>query len=241
MFSDPALFNTTNLLIYMCVNILLQCIVNISFVNSKCGGKFSSNFASGFFQTIISWLLIFGIMVASLLSFPKMKYIFADVIGYFIVSNSAHKLLTSMLKNSDDIQIESEKSLSDEQKTNLAYTSDLVNKVIGNTGLIINNITPENLEEYWTNLTPIMRPSVLADADNYKNNLKTIVYTRDFIGTISWYVYTGIFVIGFITYRLSTQKCANNGEQMKANYDKFKQAEKEKELEKQKDTTVYKL
>ena len=83
--------------IYLLLVIIVQFIVNVFMVASKCGGTLKTNVATAAVFTIFPWTLIFGVMLCVLIMYPGFKTAFSDVIGYFYVSHSANQVLTELL------------------------------------------------------------------------------------------------------------------------------------------------
>ena len=94
---------------------------------------------------------------------------------------------------------------------------------------MINQIVPDNFEDYWGILTPLMKPkySDLASEDTIKikSDLLNVVVMRDNIGEAMWYFYTAILLISVVQYNLSVKGCVMDPAAMAENHQKFVEEE----------------
>ena len=223
----------TFLAIYFFAVIIIQCIVNMNVIQEKCGGSISENFGYAGMITIIPWTLIFGILIVVLTIYPGFKSAFADVIGYYWISNSANKLITELLIDRDVEQQLSE-SMNQKSKNEIEKAADAIIKICGNSAVLINQMTPKNFQQFWEILTPLKKSQYRENSSSYnssetiekRNQLFELVTTRDNIGEAMWYLYTGILVTSVVQLKISTRGCESNVKTMNANYQKFKDAEK---------------
>jgi hypothetical protein len=87
--------------VYFLAVVILQVIGNVVAITSTCGGNIGDNIGAAALSTFAPWTLIFGVMILILNIYPGFKSAFSDVIGYFIVSSSANKVLTDLLINKE--------------------------------------------------------------------------------------------------------------------------------------------
>jgi hypothetical protein len=219
------------LAIYVLMVILIQFIVNSSIVTSNCGGNITENMGVAGVLTFLPWTLIFGVLVLILTIYPGFKTAFSDVVGYFYVSSSANKLLTELLINKDiEKKILEDPNMTPEKKQALESAADAIIKICGNTSIIINQIVPENFDNYWNILKPLMKDKYQLDgqeAIKAKNELFEIVVTRDNVGEAMWYIYTGILLTSIVQLKITTRGCSSNTKTMEANYQKFLEQEEQ--------------
>ena len=231
--------NFIYLFIYYILTYLTQFILNIYVITDKCGGSVAENTGYAGLITFFPWTFFFGITIIALEIAPKMKSLFADVIGYFFIKTSAGNLLTELLINPNVEQSLKLDGIVGIDKTNLQNTADTIMKIVGNTGILINQITPLNFNEYWNLLNPLMKPGIADNIEN-KNNLFQYVMTRDSIGEIMWYIYVGIFTASFVQYKIASRPCANNLKTMQNNYKTFLDQEAiNKAKKEQAESTIY--
>jgi len=213
--------------IYFLAVLLTQFGLNIWTVNNRCGGD---NIGAAAMFTFGPWILIFGIMLLVLMMYPSFKTAFADVVGYFAVSSSANTLLNQILINQPIQQAidqgASNGSLPDKKATENA--ADLIIKIMGNTSILINQLTPTNFGEYWTLLTPLMKPGI---TNEMKEQLFGLVQYRDKIGEFMWYLYTGVLLTSVVQMKIVTNGCNSSPEAMKKKHQAYLAEEKKRKAE----------
>jgi len=161
------------LAIYALIILLTQFGLNISAIIEKCGGSASQNIGVAALFTFLPWTLIFGIVLAVLIAFPGFKTAFSDVIGYFYISDKAHILFSEMLAVKGDVANKIETLPTSEQPAALS-TADVLIKLCGNMGILINQIVPSNFNDYWQLLQPLMKTDAMLEAQPlYQNFMKT--------------------------------------------------------------------
>jgi len=226
---------TSNSYIYLAVYIFLviviQFMVNASIITSTCGGSISENIGSAGIFTFLPWILIFGVLVLVLTIYPGFKSAFSDVIGYYYVSSSANKILTDLLIDKDiQSKLDSDATMTPDKKVAMQSAADAIIKICGNTSILINQIVPNNFNNYWGILKPLMKEQYQTDgpaADSMKSKLFELVVTRDDVGEAMWYMYTGILLTSIVQLKISTKGCASNPKTMEQNYQKFVEQEQQ--------------
>lgn len=237
--------NYLYLAVYFLLVILIQFIINASIITQNCGGNITDNIGYSGILTFIPWILIFGVVILILKIFPGFKSAFSDVIGYFYVSNSASKLLTELLIDSEvNNKLINEPNMTPEKKKMLESTADAIIKICGNNSILINQIVPDNFNSYWNILTPLMK-------EKYQNNLESeetlklkdelfkLVISRDNVGEAMWYFYTGLLLTSLVQLKITTMGCVPNPKTMEANYQKFLEQEQKAKEEKEKAQQTY--
>jgi hypothetical protein len=178
-----------------------------------------------FKSTAFPWLFIFGFSLIIVLLKSNIKSVFSNVYGYSWVSARSNSLLTELLKN--EAEVKALRPFATGTDPNIIQNSaDAILKICGNTGILINQITPDNFVEYMKMLQPLMKENDpikkyseavsknfeynklnFNDPNNIFNKLFTEVETRDNIGEMSWYIYTGLFVIAIVSYNIAMIPC----------------------------------
>jgi len=235
--------NNTALVIYFLFVILTQMGVNASVMVTKCGGSLMQNIGSAFLMTLIPWIFIFGGVLVSLIMFPGFKSAFSNVIGYFVVSNSANNILSELLVNTDLNQTINAATDADPAKINsLKSAAEAIIKLCGNMSILINQIVPSNFVEYWAMLSPLMKDQYQNGAPELKQQLLDAVVVRDNIGEALWYVYTAVLLISITQYNIMSRPCNKDLATMQADQDKYLKTEEKMTaaVDKQK-ATVYTL
>jgi hypothetical protein len=222
--------NYMYLAIYFLLVLIIQFIVNASIISNTCGGNITENMGAAGVFTFIPWTLMFGVIIVILTIYPGFKSAFSDVIGYFWVSSSASKILTELLVNQDiQNKIDADTTMTPEKKKEMQSAADTIIKICGNTSILINQIVPDNFNEYWNILTPLMKPQYQTESietSGIRGQLFDLVVTRDNVGEFMWYLYTGLLLISIVQLKITTRGCASNPKTMEANYQQFKEAEK---------------
>ena len=128
-------------------------------------------------------------------------------------------------------------------KEKMQEAADLIIKICGNTSVLINQIVPSNFDNYWSLLTPLKKDKYKNDSDTSTKTLRDklfeLVVTRDNIGEMMWYIYTGLLITSIVQLKITTRGCSSNPKTMEQNYQKFldKQAEVDKQKEQATSTT----
>jgi hypothetical protein len=237
--------NYMYLAIYVLLVMIVQFIVNSSIIARSCGGNLTENMGAAGLITFLPWTLIFGVLVLVLNIFPGFKSAFADVVGYYYVSSSANKLLTELLVNKEiETKITEDPNMTPEKKAALETAADTIIKICGNTSILINQIVPNNFEQYWTILTPLMKDKYKmggVEAEKIKTELFELVVTRDNVGEAMWYIYTGLLLTSLVQLKITTRGCNTNPKTMEANYQKFLEKAKKAKEQEAKTSTIYKI
>lgn len=210
--------------IYLLAIIISQCALNFSYMSSKCGGNLGKNAGIAFLLTVIPWILIFGIMIAVLLMYPAFKGVFSDVVGYYVVYWSANELFSKILIDSNvrDAMQQQGQETSAEMET----VAKLIMKMVGNKSVLINELNPDNFLSIWNTLKPLMLP----EAEQYKQDLLNVVMLKENIGEGLWYLYTGILISSIVYYNLSVVGCAKDADTLKKEQDNY--VKKQEQIEK---------
>ena len=209
--------------IYFMAILLFQLAINMSTMESKCGGGWAANLGYAVLITFGPWLAMFGILIAVMINFPGMKSAFSDVIGYYAVSNSANKLLAELLVDTDiNDKIKQASDGTDETKQQaMQDAAEAVMKMVGNISILINQIVPSNFMSYWKTLVPLMKNPDAADIPEKQQALLDIVVLRDNIGEACWYIYTAILLISIIGFKIVNKACEVDPKVANAKYDQY--------------------
>lgn len=238
--------NYMYLAIYFLLVLVIQFIVNSSIISSTCGGNITENMGAAGVFTFLPWTLMFGVIITILTIYPGFKSAFSDVIGYFWVSSSASKILTELLVNQDvQTKIDSDATLTPEKKKAMQSAADTIIKICGNASILINQMVPENFNDYWNTLKPLMKDKYQVEGpetSGIRNQLFDLVVTRDNVGEFMWYLYTGLLLISIVQLKITSRGCSSNPKTMEANYQQFLEKEKEANAAKaQATSTTYTL
>lgn len=218
-----------SLAFYIGIVVVSQFFLNTSYLISKCGGSINKNIGAAALFTFIPWLLIFAVMVTVIIIFPGFKTAFSDVIGYFVVSNSANDILSSILRGTDLNEM-IEKTSDSNEKKELTKAADAILKICGNKSILINQMNPDNFLNIWNILKPLMNAGAFENIE-IKTNLLNLVVLKDNIGEGLWYIYTAILISSIVNYNLATRGCVKDISQIKADHDNY--IKQQEEVDKQ--------
>ena len=122
-------------------------------------------------------------------------------------------------------------------KEQMQEAADLIIKICGNSSVLINQIVPSNFDTYWNILKPLMKEKYQDDASPQTNDIKKelfeVVVTRDNVGEAMWYIYTGVLLTAIVQLKITSRGCVSSQQTMEENYQKFKEAEKKAQEQKE--------
>jgi hypothetical protein len=224
--------NMKSLAFYLGVVIVVQLILNIAYLTTKCGGAIDKNIGAAFIFTFIPWVLIFGVMLAVLIIFPGFKSAFSDVLGYYAVAGSANDIFSSIFIGTDiNDMIDKEGDVV--KKNELTHAAEAIMKICGNKSILINQMNSDNFITIWKTLKPLMNAGVYENTE-IQTQLLNLVVLKDNIGEAFWYIYTAILISSIVYYNLATRGCVKSIDQIKSDRDSYiqqqEEADKQKEL-----------
>jgi len=231
----------TYLALYLMAILVTQYFINVYLVTDKCGGDITDNLGITVLITFLPWTLMFGLVVAVLMLYPGFKSAFSDVIGYFYVASSANSVLSDLLIDKDvQDQMSKDVNATPQQKEAMQDVAGTIIKIAGNASILINQIVPENFINYWKLLNPLMKTKYqleTAETDAIKKKLFDLVVTRDNVGEILWFIYTGLLVTSLIQLNMSTQACKSNPATMQKKYQDYLDSENKTKANNEKSTS----
>ena len=128
-------------------------------------------------------------------------------------------------------------------KKQLEKAADAIVKICGNSSILINQIVPENFDDYWKILNPLKKPIYQDDSkpetQDLKNQLFDLVTTRDNIGEAMWYIYTGLLLVSITQMKIASRGCVNSQATMEKNYQQFLENEQQAQEAKANSTQTY--
>jgi hypothetical protein len=228
LLGDLKRFEHYSLAGYFVLVIISQIVLNVMSMYFKCGGDFADSLTTAFSLTILPWTLIFGVVIIALMVFPGFKSAFSDVIGYFYISSKANEVLNQLLIDKN-IRVE---TLNPADKDKMKDAADLVMKIYGNTSILINQMVPSNFKQIWDQMRILRKPEYQDDANPNTNLLKeqlfSLVVTRENVGEAMWYIYTGLLIVSLVKMNMETKGCSSSLDTMEKKYKQFLSNEKEK-------------
>ena len=226
-----------SLAFYLGVVVVIQLLLNVTYLVSKCGGSLDKNIGAAALFTFIPWILIFGVMLAVLIIFPGFKSAFSDVLGYYVVAGSANDIFSVILIGTD-INDMIDKTNDVNKKNELTHAAEAIMKICGNKSILINQMNPENFTEIWQTLKPLMNPGAYDNLE-IKTNLLNLVSIKDNIGEAFWYIYTAILISSIVYYNLATRGCVKSVDQIKSDHDTYIKQQEAANKQKKLNNTTY--
>jgi hypothetical protein len=229
--------NLNSLAFYLGVVVVIQLLLNVTYLVSKCGGSLDKNIGAAALFTFVPWILIFGVMLAVLIIFPGFKSAFSDVLGYYVVSGSANDIF-SVIFIGTDINDMIDKTNDVNKKNELTHAAEAIMKICGNKSILINQMSPENFTEIWQTLKPLMNPGAYDNLE-IKTKLLNLVSIKDNIGEAFWYIYTAILISSIVYYNLATRGCVKSVDQIKSEHDTYIKQQEAANKQKKLNNTTY--
>jgi hypothetical protein len=231
--------NIKSLFFYLGVVVVSQLFLNIGYLMAKCGGSLDKNIGAAAIFTFIPWILIFGVMLATLIVFPGFKSAFSDVIGYYVVAGGANDIFSSILMGTDLNEM-IDKTNDINKKKELTQAAEAIIKICGNKSILINQMNPDNFLDIWKTLKPLMKSEQIYNDTQIKQQLLDLVVLKDNIGEAIWYIYTAILISSIVYYNLATRGCVKSVDQIKADHEEYiKEKEAQAEQAKLNNSTTY--
>ena len=104
--------------------------------------------------------------------------------------------------------------------------SDVITKIFGNPSFLINSVVPRNFADFWTTITPLIKPSTAeGDRDEMMKKLFGLSYKRDNIGEFTWYIYTGILIASIVQMKIARRGCISDQATMEKKHQKYLEEE----------------
>jgi hypothetical protein len=163
--------------IYITLLIIGEYIINLSLTESMCGNKQWSN---AMLVTLIPWVFIFGILNIVLSVFPGWLSPFSNTFGYAVVKIAGiGKFFDNILKSKVSTGTGSS-----------AAMNEALEHIYSDKSLLINEITQQNFERFWSNMSGLFKTGVSAN-NEIKDQLLDYIRLKDNIAEYIWYMLTG--------------------------------------------------
>ena len=211
-------------LIFLFSTLISQYILNLYLTASLCG---SIQYMLAFYSTFIPWTIIFGTLQMLLILIPGWLRPFSNTFGY----------VAARLFGPEEIIKNIFKSPADKTQS-----VEALNHIYNDPSQIINEL-PTNKEKLLEKLTEmetsglIKKNIIITETDKNIKDLLYILYLKDNVSYLIWYLLTGITVINVTKGYLLNSTCEQNITQMEEDYDDYL-AQKAEE-EQNRDDTEY--
>ena len=210
-------------LIYLITTLITQYVFNIFLTSELCG---SVQYILAFYATFVPWTVIFGTLQIILLLIPGWLRPFSNTFGYIAArllgpEDVIKKIFQDPSSNSENAEA-----------LNHIYNdpSQIINELPTDKNLLMKRLkdmkesemVKDNIDVYDTNQSPL-------------KDLLYILYLKDNVSYLIWYLLTGITVINISKGYILNSSCEQNIDVMEEEYEDYL-AEK---AEKEQDNTVY--
>ena len=227
---------TSNLL-YLSIYILLLVIgnyfINLNITKSVCKGQ--PQWANTMFNTLIPWILVFGVINIVLIMFPGWLSPFANTFGFSLINIlGLGELLKIILNlNRDNLNIES--SAADK------LVARGIQEIYGNNSLFINQIPsdPDKFKEFVQTLIDTKYFIKLSIKSPEIIQLFKFIQLKNLIGKYIWNLLTGILVVSISYNFIINSECSNSLKQMQDRRNDFIISENKKQYNKTNERTYY--
>lgn len=225
--------SNTNLyvLIYVLIIVVGNYLINLNITKSVCG---EPQWAQTLINTIIPWIVIFGLLNICLIIFPGWISPFANTIGFGVINILGLSSLLDNLLN----------RINPDSKTN--PLNDLVargiQEIYGNNSLFINQI-PTNSEEFKKFVTILEETGYFVKGLNTSSKsiiqLFKFLQLKELIGKYVWNLLTGILVTSVSYNFIINSQCDNSVKKLEENRNNFLLEEKKKQKTKENNRVYY--
>lgn len=177
--ASPALSSIIKL-IYFSTVVIMAFTVNSLALKSQCNDV---SIAALMISTIVPWTLIFGVLNIMFKVMAGWKAPFANTFGYMACKALGIKKLMNELRPPTD-----EKAVVGEA----SQTRQIINMVYRDESLIINEVTPENFDNFWGKMTEV---GAFKNDEALKARLLGFVKLKSIVSEFIWYMLSGALVI----------------------------------------------
>ena len=209
-------------LIYLFTTLISQYVLNLFLTSDMCG---SVQYLLAFYSTFIPWTVIFGTLQILLFLIPGWLRPFSNTFGY----------VAARLFGPEDVIKEIFKSPSEKSES-----AEALNHIYNDPSQIINEL-PTTKERLIERLTEMKKSGMIKDVitiseeNKHIKDLLYILYLKDNVSYLIWYLLAGITVINISKGYLLNSTCEQNLAQMEEDYEDYL-VEKAKESEEEDDT-----
>jgi hypothetical protein len=233
--NDESIYSNNNInlyvLIYVLVIVVGNYLINLNISTSVCG---EVQWSTTLINTIIPWVIIFGLLNICLIIFPGWISPFANTIGFGVINILGLKsLLDKILNRNRD---------NPDSKPN--PLNDLVNRgieeIYGNNSLFINQI-PTSSEEFKKFVTILQNTGYFKKDLNPSSIIQLFKFLKlkELVGKYVWNLLTGILVTSVSYNFIVNSQCDNSVKKLQEKRNNFLLEEKKKQRSKENNRVYY--
>lgn len=208
--------------VYLLAAVIGQYFVTVGASAAVCGVP---QYYTSLFATAFPWTFIFGSIVGLLSVFPGWVLPFSNTIGYAI----ANAMGMGKLANEVFTKPSKDSGLSPDMAKAISF-------VYTDKASLLNNITPGNFESFWKASGSGGPNSIRQEvSDGVKKKFKDFVILKHQLGTLTWYLLTGLLVVSISYNYVVNSPCASSVSQIAESAEK----NVEKRIQEQNTSMVY--
>jgi hypothetical protein len=203
--------------IYALGVILFNLYINLGITADTCG---TTQWGTAVYATLFPWILIFGILMIFLELFPGWLTPFSNTFGYLIayfagVGGVIDKIFKPLTKGKNT-------EVNEEVQVALSH-------IYGNKSLLINEITTDSFDDFWSGMSSLMLPGAVNNED-LKNELFSMIVLKESAAKWLWYMLSGVLAMSVSLNYIVSSACSLSTDEMKARHDEYEETiAKEKE------------
>lgn len=207
--------NTVHFTIYILILVIGNYFINLDITKAVCG---EPQWANTMINTLVPWILLFGVINIILILFPGWLSPFANTFGFTLINIMG---LGTLLKKILNLEKDNPKKADLDPKEKLVARG--IREIYGNSSLFINEIPakPDKFRDFVTTLIEsnyFKKGITLAHPDII--GLYKLIQLKQIIGKYVWNILTGILVVCISYNFIINISCYSSVKQMKLKRDK---------------------
>ena len=216
--------NSMYFMIYILILVIGNYFINLNITKSVCGGQ--PQWATTMMNTIIPWILIFGVMNILLIVFPGWVSPFANTFGYGAMNlmglNELLKIILNINKSNPNNTLTNSEKL----------VARGIQEIYGNSSLFINQVPtdPIKFKNFIQTLiaTGYFRKGLNINSKEIQSLYK-LIQLKELVGKYIWNLLTGILVTTISYNFIINTGCNNSVKQMQSKRNNFLINERERQ------------
>lgn len=215
--------------IYMVSVLIAEFLSNVNLTASICG---SSQWSTAITVTLIPWGIIFGTLQLLLFLFPGWLQPFSNTFGY------AFAIMAGINSTFADILTANPKGADPNPQDEPMY--EALAHIYSDKSLLVNEITKENFDFFWKNMSGTFRPGVVNNED-LKMELYSFVVLKETVSKYLWYILAGVLITSVSYNYIIKSACNVSVAEMQKRHAEYEQelSDAQKQATNAQETRVY--
>lgn len=190
---------------YLAIVIVVEYLINVSITRNICG---EYQILTALVSTILPWGLIFGTFIMLLSTMPGWLSPFSNTFGYIAaIMYGLDGTFKKIFKTSKTVESEQ-------------HLVDTVRHIYSDRSILINEVTPDNFEDFWTSMQATFNTGVY-DNKELKKELLAIIGLKDSVAKLIWYMLIGVLVTSMSYNYLIDSSCTMSSRMRKREMDNY--------------------